>query len=192
MRIVVAGPDGAGKSSLVAGLTEALAAAGQPCATLHFNKPVTTADQPVTPHSRRPWPGPVCHVRLLLRFPSFWRRAARDRRDDVVVVEQRFWWDQAVDPARYRLSPSAGRLAAVLARLLPKADLALLLRGDPRVLAGRKGELTTAETARQLRHWERVIADCAKRWVVIDTSMAPLEACVAEAHRALTHGDRHG
>jgi energy-coupling factor transporter ATP-binding protein EcfA2 len=185
VRVMIAGPDGAGKSSLVAALSQALSASGRPCAALHFGRAVADADRPVAPHARRLWPAPVAHLRLLVRFPSFWRSAVRYRRPDLVVLEQRVWWDQVVDPARYRLPPSAGRLAALLARLLPRADLALLLCGDPAVLAGRKQELTAAETARQLGRWQRVIGRCARHWVAIDTTAAALDDCVATASEAL-------
>jgi hypothetical protein len=181
MRIALVGPDGAGKSAVAASLSEALTTTGQPCLLLHYNRPISPVDRAAFPHARRPRRAVICHLKLLVLFPSFWLQAKRLGQQNHYVLEQRIWYDHVVDPLRYRLTPSAGRLAYFLARFLPRADVAVLLRGDPVIIAARKGELTPEETARQLSQWEQLIGICAHRWVTIDTTATTPSDCVAAA-----------
>ncbi|HYY05393.1 MAG TPA: hypothetical protein VE997_02360, partial [Candidatus Limnocylindria bacterium] len=84
-------------------------------------------------------------------------------------VVERGWWDVGIDGHRYRLSiPPA--VVRALGRLLPRPDLALVLHGDPRAVALRKGELVTAEIARQNVLWRSTRAG--RRQLVLDAAEA--------------------
>src|SRR5205823_3446755 len=80
---------------------------------------------------------------------------------------ERGWWDAGIDGRRYRLSVPPAVVRA-LGWLLPRPDLALVLHGDPRAVALRKGELVTAEVARQNALWRRTRAG--HRQVVLDAA----------------------
>src|SRR5919197_93225 len=122
--VLVAGPDGAGDSA--------------------------------RPHARTPH-GTLVSLGLLGYywldfFLGGWLRQRAIRRRGGLVVVERGWWDVGIDSRRYRLSvPPA--VVRTLGSLLPRPDLALVLHGDPRAVAVRKGELATAEIARQNALW---------------------------------------
>jgi hypothetical protein len=77
------------------------------------------------------------------------------------VVFERGWWDHAVDPRRYR--QRSGRPFVVLGRLLPRADLVLVLEADPVTIHARKPQLTTEELARQMVLWRRILPRSQRR-----------------------------
>jgi len=75
--------------------------------------------------------------------------------------------------------------------LLPRPDLALVLHGDPRAVALRKGELVTAEVARQNALWRKtraghrqVVLDAAEpEGVVLGRAVATVRAALARPGR---------
>jgi hypothetical protein len=161
--LVVVGPDGTGKSTIVAQL---LADAGERCVLQLHHRPMVLggrarADGPVTePHREAPYPRWLSLAKLSFVYLDHlvgWFVLLRPRlRAGGDVVLERGWWDLGVDPRRYRLHPHPTALA-VLGRLLPPPDLTLLLEGDPAVISARKGELSVVETARQLDAWRAVV-----------------------------------
>lgn len=66
-----------------------------------------------------------------------------------VVVFDRYAYDMAIDQRRFRIALPAC-LVAWFAALAPKPDLIICLHGDAETIASRKGELTLAETQRQV------------------------------------------
>src|SRR5258706_15215769 len=124
---------------------------------------------PVTePHRQSPRSTPgalaklgVVLVDTLLGAATAWRPA---RRRGVVVVE-RGWFDMAVDPRRYRLPLGFRRVVRWLGRTIPKADVVVILSGDPRAVHERKPEIGVAEVTRQIESW-RVLGPRAGRRVV--------------------------
>lgn len=170
--VVVAGPDGAGKSTVVEDL-EADVLVG-PVLRLHHRPhvlgPRATSTGPVTdPHAEPPYPPWLARLKVLFLYADHllgWLVKVRPwlRRGGAVVLE-RGWWDLVVDPGRYRLPP-VPRLVTFLGRLLPRPDLTLVLGGDPGLIAGRKSELSVAETARQLDAWRRLPRGAARVWCV--------------------------
>jgi thymidylate kinase len=158
--IVVAGPDGAGKSSLCDAITSELFA-GTPVLRLHHRPgflPYSRRTKgPVTePHAEPPYSAPLSVLKSLYIFFDFlagWHLGIRPftGRGGWVLLE-RGWWDLTVDPRRYRLREAPG-LISFLGRFLPKADLTVILEAPSGVLLQRKQELPAAELARQVRSW---------------------------------------
>lgn len=173
MIVLLAGPDGSGKSALTACLSTHLDVSGWE----HF-RPFRKPGAPVaTPHER-PSRGPYASVIKLgvLWFEAWARvpfRYAQSRRGLVIV--ERGWWDQAVDPRRYRLHDRAIWLVPILGRLLPRPDIAILLVGVPQVIHERKPELSASEIGRQLSAWSDISIQVAKRTVAVDTTSADLD-----------------
>lgn len=166
--LVIAGPDGTGKSSLADGLSKELGKVFRRILRIHWRPMVLMA--PSTIHRRRattqdnphakPLHGSVFSYLLLIYiwtdFLLGWvlRLFPAKVRSGLVIIE-RGWDDIVVDPARYRLrvSPSVVRF---LGWLLPRADAQIVLEGPPELLILRKDELSVAELQRQMDEWRHL------------------------------------
>ena len=197
--VLVAGPDGAGKSSVARRISEELADEVDRVVHTHWRPGLLPhprailggrdASDAARPHARPPHG--ACLSLCLLGY--YWldfllggwvSHRGIKRRGGLVVVE-RGWWDVAIDSRRYRLSVRPGVVRG-LGRLLPRPDLALVLLGDPRAVALRKGELVTAEVTRQNALWRKTGAG--RRQVFLDAGEpeeAVLGRAVAAARAAL-------
>jgi hypothetical protein len=167
--VVVAGPDGTGKSTLAGALPERCPAMFRRAARIHWRpgllpRPGAVVGRepgdPSTPHARPPY-GRVPSLALLgyywLDFlVGGWARVTPTRLRSGLVVMERGWWDLAVDPRRYRLRVSPW-LVRRLGALLPRPDLTLVLETSAERLRHRKAELPTAELQRQSAAWREVL-----------------------------------
>jgi hypothetical protein len=157
--VVLAGPDGAGKSTLSRDLSAVWTSV--PVAQLHHRPGIlggrTPAGSPASnPQRERPYPRLLSGMKLLFLWLDFelgwWLRYRRFVRTGGVLLHERGWWDIAIDPLRYRLRPMP-RLVHALNRFLPKPDVTIVLEGDPQLLLARKRELPVSELHRQMRAW---------------------------------------
>jgi len=188
--LVVAGPDGTGKSALAEALADRVLA-GRPVRRFASrfgalparpNARVATT----TPHAKSAYPAWLSAVKVGYLFADYvvgWFVVARPfmRRGGWVIME-RGWWDLAIDPRRYRLGPSTA-LARRLGRLLPDPTLTLILDAPADVVGARKAELPPAEIERQLAAW-RAIGDRSRHAVLLDASK-PLDEVEAQAASAI-------
>ncbi|MDA0322115.1 MAG: hypothetical protein O2923_05290 [Verrucomicrobia bacterium] len=158
IHIVILGPDGSGKSSVVQELGRRLAPAFRRTSFHHFRphwgRPSFSPDPAATPPHGKParsWIGSAakmlyyaldyvigyaCHIYPALVCST-------------LVIFDRYFDDILIDPARYRY---AGPRAWVkmMAPLIPRPDLTFVLSASPEILETRKGELTRDESVRQL------------------------------------------
>ena len=167
--VVVAGPDGVGKSSLAANLPDACSGLFRRSARHHsrpgllprpgavLGRPAADVTQPHArlPHGRLLSAALVCYHWLDFMLAYALRVAPFRARTGLVVVE-RGWWDLAVDPTRYRIG-APRRFVAALGRLLPRADLTLVLTAPEEVIRSRKPELPRDELARQQLSWRQTL-----------------------------------
>ena len=160
--LVVAGPDGVGKTTLAHALLEALG----PAQTLHVHHrfgvlPRSAASRrPTTePHAMPPYPRWLAGLKvgyLYLDHVVGWlTRVLPARRRGQWVVHERGWLDIAVDPRRYRLE-GVGGLVSLLTRVAPGPDLTLVLDAPAAVMHARAPELGLEELERQRAAWRTV------------------------------------
>jgi hypothetical protein len=173
--VVVAGPDGAGKSTLAARLADEVLS--PPVLRLHHRPGLLRARTahagPVTqPHAEPPYTVVRSLLKLVYLYVDYqvgWSFKVRPvRRRGGSVLLERGWWDLAVDPRRYRLVPT--RWAPLLARSIPSPDLTVILVADPEVLFSRSAELSRLELVRQLEEWRRIAAH-RERMLLLDAAM---------------------
>jgi hypothetical protein len=159
--VVVAGPDGSGKSSLAAAMIDQMLA--PPVVHVHHRPGVlprsAAAAQAVTePHNSPPYSRPKSVIKLLYLWVDYqlgwWLRLRPVRRRGGSLIIERGWQDLAVDPLRYRLA-GVSSLTLILGRLLPRPDLVAVLVADADILIARADELPAAEITRQVGEWSR-------------------------------------
>lgn len=186
--VLVAGPDGAGKTTVADAIARAATGAGIRVTRAHFRPGLllgrATDGAPVTePHAQPPRGALASLAKLALVAADFLVAAAttwRTKRDGLLILE-RGWFDQVVDPRRYRLSPAAVPVARTLGRLLPRADVAVVIGGDPDAIVARKPELAADEVARQHDAWRHLAPFAARRVVSVDGVTTPPEHAAAAA-----------
>lgn len=163
--IGIVGPDGVGKSTLIESL---MVNSLLDIATWHVRSPGLLyrrnrgGGPPVTAPHAEPAYGVVLSTAkagyLFIDYFMAWFLRIRPHlsRGGWLIVE-RGWWDMAVDPLRYRLSPAVVPWIRFLGRLLPQVDLMLVLKASGNAIHSRKQELDPMEIDRQIRMWEVVL-----------------------------------
>ncbi|HEY9418332.1 MAG TPA: hypothetical protein VIQ30_26520, partial [Pseudonocardia sp.] len=192
--VVVAGPDGSGKTTITDAIAARAEAEGVRVFRAH-HRPGLIAGRPadagpvVDPHAKPPRPLPVAAAKLLLVLADYllgWAFVWRRHRRTGLLLLERGWLDMAVDPLRYRLPNGLAPVVVALARLLPRPDAVLLLTGDAEAMNARKPEIGVAEVSRQIVRWRSVLTAVSRRIVEIDTVRTEPQAAVD----ALTHALR--
>ena len=193
LRLVVLGPDGAGKSTLIAALSRLLGPCFRAVDYIHSRPGVLDAkpDGGVVsePHAKIPRSWPACMAKIFYYAFDHWlgwliRVRPATVRNRLVIYDRDFY-DVIVDPTRYRLR-GVGALARVLVRLLPQADFTLVLDAPPEIIHARKPELPVAELARQ-RNVLRHLAAERESWHLLDAS----QNSEAVAHEAISTVLKH-
>lgn len=181
LHIAILGPDGVGKSTLIAQLA-------LPCfggvKQFHF-RPGTLGKKSQgtvsNPHAETPRPLPASIAKIFYYFADHWlgwllkTLPATVRRD--LVIFDRSFEDILVDPRRYRLAGSSW-LARLLKKLLPSPDLTFVLDAEPELVHARKPELEIAELGRQ-REVLRQLSAVTPRCHVISAAQSPEEVALA-------------
>lgn len=150
--VVLLGPDGCGKSSVLAGVARALAADFAGVDARHYRPQARWGAGRVVdaPHAARPRRllASVAKLALeLVRFRGGYRRAVRPRVDGgALVLFDRYYHDLLADPRRYRYGGPAW-LARRVGRWIPAPDLFVVLDAPAEVLQARKAEVPPAESA---------------------------------------------
>lgn len=174
--IIIAGPDGSGKTTLALELKRRVDRTNlcvrhehfipQLARTLEQNRPVVDR-----PHYLKPRSFLASVLSILYRYCSFVLASIILRLKgprDSLIIRERGWIDQAVDPRRYRLSSSSIFLVKLLSHLAPQPWLIVLCGGDAQTISLRKFEISRDETDRQLKEWIRSLRK--RKWVFVNTT----------------------
>ena len=183
--IALVGPDGVGKSSLIAELSrqedlvfsEVVVRHWRPGVLPHLGafigrKPATMGSDGLLPPRRQGgrlhWLRVGYYAADVLLGTLLKDRVAASRQK--LVLYDRCFLDMAVDPLRYGLTSSRGILA--LWRVLPKPDRVVLLHGSADHVHARKPELPPMEIDRQLTRW-RELAESGQVQAVLEVDAEP-------------------
>jgi hypothetical protein len=186
LSVLVVGPDGVGKSTLAASISEACAPMFRRHARSHWRPGMLPrpgavlgrrSSDPTRPHARAVFGRLPSTLLLGYYWVDFLVGGLLSdlplKTRSGLVVRERGWWDLAVDPGRYRLrvDPLAVR---ILGAFLPRPDLVIALEADPDLIRDRKPELERHELERQLTAW-RSASPSGVPTVRIDVSGSPDE-----------------
>jgi thymidylate kinase len=165
--LAILGVDGAGKSTVINAILPALNAATHNTVIIRHLRPgylpplarlkgeKSSQIKPVVaPHASTPSGkfGSLFRLSYLTLdyLIGYWLGTRpKIAKQPTVVIFDRYAYDMALDPRRFRIGVS-GRVAGWFAALAPKPDLIICLHGNPLTITARKHELPLEETRRQV------------------------------------------
>lgn len=192
MVVAILGVDGAGKSTIIEAVKPVLNAATHGSVFVQHLRPGwlpplarlkggggSGGGQVVEPHGSKSSGvvGSLFRMCYLLAdyVLGYWLvTRIRIARDPAVVLFDRYAYDMALDPTRFRIGVP-GSVAARFAALAPKPDLIICLYGSPEIIAERKKELPLIETRRQINALRR-FASRERRARLISTDLSVEES----------------
>jgi thymidylate kinase len=198
--VALIGPDGAGKSTLIADLTPAFRPYFGDVHRYHWRpsffpdfgellqgRRKRTPGMPVkTPHGKPVHSAPLSLLRAMYYWLDFWVgylfKIRRLLAKNHLVLFDRFAIDMWLDPKRFRLG-LPDWLLWILVRSTPQPDLYLFLSAPAVTLHHRKPETSSDTVQAMLDRQEASANSQSKRSVVIDVSLSPSDslkaACMA-------------
>lgn len=174
--IVFLGPDGAGKTSVIANIESHLAKSFARTVRFHlrphFGRERLGTATVSNPHSV----APRCVVGSWAKVMLWWLdyvsgycgKVAPELRRSTLVIFDRYADDLAVDPKRYRYGGPRW-LARLLPSVVPRPDLAFVLVADPRVIYARKAEVSFLETVRQVQAYRELAKE--RGMILVDAGL---------------------
>jgi thymidylate kinase len=191
--VVVLGPDGSGKSTLIAHLERELKGAFRRTAIFHLMPGLLRKGAnggPVTdPHGQPPRSLPASLLKLfyyLLDYNlGYWLKVLPALVKSTLVLFDRYYDDLLVDPKRYRYGGSMW-LARRLRRLIPRPDLWFILDVPEDEILRRKQEVSPEEIRRQREAYRRLAIELPNAFL-LDGALPPEEVARQAREIALDH-----
>jgi thymidylate kinase len=187
---VVLGPDGSGKSSVIAEIVRRLGPAFRH-SDVHHLRPMLGARShrkskaTTRPHALRPRGFISSSVKLAYwtfdYLAGYFGKLRNRLVHSTFVLFDRYYADLLIDPRRYRYGGPRW-LAHLLAKLVPQPDLWMVLDAPAEVLQARKQEVPFAETERQRKAY---LALARKLNAAVLDAAQPLDGVVGQACRAV-------
>jgi thymidylate kinase len=188
--IVFLGPDGAGKSTVVAKVQDGLSARGLSSRTYYFApgflrryRPTATRTVTSDPHGGVQYKAPLVLAKVLLMLFEFNLGLYKVRRSHEIALFDRYIHDLLVDPIRYRMERVRWWMRLLLA-LAPVPDLFVVITSPAEVIHQRKQEVSFSETCRQLDAYQRLVTRFPQTLLVENTG-TPDEAAASVLARIL-------
>lgn len=189
MKIVLLGPDGAGKSSVIQGLAARLAQSGQSAAVRHLKPRIVMPqlrDNPnsivTDPHGKAPRSALLSLAKIIVWLGEEWFAQIFQEPKQALLICDRYYHDLLIDPVRFRFGAPLW-MARLVGALMPRPALWILLDAPPDVLQLRKQEVAAEETARQCDAYRAFVRTRANH-VVLDASQ-PLDEVISQAECAV-------
>jgi thymidylate kinase len=188
LKVVILGPDGAGKSSVIGGLLERLSPERR-IVTMRHLKPRLVADlrgQPsvlvVDPHGKPPRGAFLSLLKIWVWLIEEWYEFFFYEKRTMLMICDRYYHDLLIDPMRYRFGAPMW-MARLVGSLMPKPRLWVLLNAPPDVLQTRKQEVAPEETARQCVAYLTFIRK--QRYHTVVDATQPMRDVIAEVEQAI-------
>ena len=183
--VVIMGPDGAGKSTLIEHLVQAVGPVFRRHRVFHWRPMLLWRRKAVgdttEPHSNPPYAAWWSIARLFAHLLDYWLGYCLVIRPLLarsgLVVFDRYFHDLLADPKRYRFGGPSW-LARSVSWLVPKPDLLFILDAPVQVILSRKQEVLPEEVLSQRRGYLHFASSFSHSRVIDST--APLERVVAE------------
>jgi thymidylate kinase len=189
--VAVMGPDGAGKSTLIEHLVQAVGPAFDRHRVFHWRPMLlwrrkTTRD-PTRPHSLPPhgswWSVARLFAHLLDYWLGYWLVIRPLLARCALVIFDRYFDDITIDPKRYRYGGPPW-LPRILGLLTPKPDLVLVLDAPDEIVLARKQEIAPEEVQHQRRLYSEYQNRISNGWI-IDATASPQQLTVEAARLIL-------
>jgi thymidylate kinase len=188
--VVVMGPDGAGKSTLIENLVQAVGPAFRRHRVFHWRPMLLwrrkAARDTTQPHSLPPhacwWSIVRLFGHLLDYWLGYWLVIRPLLARSGMVVFDRYYHDLLVDPKRYQFGGPL-YLVRFMSRLVPKPDLVLILDAPLDVILSRKQEVPPEDVLSQKRAYLQMASRFSQS-LVID-SAARIAQVAAQAGQAV-------
>jgi len=193
LHVVLLGPDGVGKSTIIDRVLPDLAGAFQrttfrtfaPTLARRNSNAKEDAGAPA-PHSKKPRSLPASLLKagwwLVYYTLGYFVQTYREMAGGTLVVNHRYLCDAIVDPRRYRYSGPMW-LLSLIRRIAPKPDLILVLDAPADVIQARKQEVPIDETRRALRAYRTLVVSTPGAWLV--NADQTIEKTVADVDRLI-------
>jgi thymidylate kinase len=188
LKIVILGPDGAGKSSVIHGLIRRFDQAGR-VVTMRYLKPDLVfshrgeATVNAVPHGKPSRSALSSLAKILVWLMEEWYANLIWDKKGTLLICDRYYHDLLVDPKRYRYGGPAWA-AKLVGKLMPQPKLWILLDASAEVLQARKQEVTIDETARQRYAYSDFVRK-QRKYVIVDASQS-LGRVIADTQKAIT------
>lgn len=173
--VCVLGPDGAGKSSVIAGAKKKLLHITKFIQIQHLKPQVfritISRKYTVNPHGAQPRSALISILKIIIWSFEYWiKKVFHGQKSSTLIFWDRYFYDLLVDPKRYRYG---GPMGAVhfLSRIVPMPNLVILLDAPAEVLQSRKKEVSYSEAGRQRQAYLNLVGSM-KNGVVIDASQS--------------------
>ena len=189
MKIVILGPDGAGKSSVIQGLIGRLEQDGRIVKMRHLKPQILLRRRGaavmivVDPHGKPPRSALTSVVKILVWLMEEWYANLFQDDRKTLLIYDRYYHDLLVDPLRYRYGGPMGA-ARLVGKMMPRPKLWLLLDAPAEILQARKQEVSLEETERQ-RSAYRAFVQGQKDHAIVDAAQ-PLDKVIADVERIVT------
>jgi thymidylate kinase len=188
LKVVILGPDGAGKSSVIQGLLRKFELCGRAVQMRHL-KPRMVAQMlgrpnaiDTDPHGRMPRGTLLSLVKIAVWLVEEWYANIFQEKSGTLFLCDRYYHDLLVDPVRYRFGAPLWT-ARLVGKLMPRPKLWILLDAPAEVLQARKQEVTLKESARE-SHAYRVFVRKQRKHAIVDASQ-PLDKVIADVETAI-------
>jgi thymidylate kinase len=189
LKIVILGPDGAGKSSVIQALAGKMKDRGCAVSVRHLKPqiiiPARGGPQTVVtdPHGKPLRSSLLSLVKILIWLIEEWfSNIFLDNRNTILLCD-RYFHDLLVDIKRYRYGGPMWA-ARLVGTLMPPVNLWILLDAPAEVLQARKQEVPLAESARQRLAYLKFVSE-RNNSVIIDASQH-LDNVIREVEQAVT------